>query len=350
MRELNIGNRTVGAGWPTMIVAEIGNCHNGRYDYARQMLDRAAMAGAHMVKVQMRTPSALATADYLDRPFAKCRELGRTQREVREKLELEPDALIRLQDHASACHMGFASSVFDIPALERYIELCPDVIKIASHSITNGPLLEACAATRLPIIASIGGCTWDEEARAIDILQQAPGGLAIMHCVAAYPCPDEHAALGRIAKLKETYPHNAIGYSDHCEGIDIAIAAVGAGADIIEKHVTNARSMLGLDHSISIEFDELEDLVLSIRRIDRATTRPGAKHIERSTRENYHVAIVAACDIPANVPITRDMLTCKQPLGTRGVNFTGLDMAMVVGKTATYVIHEDTAIPRAAIT
>ena len=208
----------VGDGLPTHLIAEIGLNHNGSEELARDMIRAAALSGATFVKFQKRSPADLATAAFLDAPFEKCPAMGRTQREVRERLELPLAVYRRLREYAESLGLVFFASAFDLPSLAFLREAGVTIIKLASHSLTNGPLLQEVARQQLPVIISLGGSTPEEQARAVAHLADNP--LVLLHCVSAYPTPDHMATLDTIAVLRERF-QKPVGFSSHEVGIDI---------------------------------------------------------------------------------------------------------------------------------
>jgi len=341
------GTVEIGDGLPTHLIAEIGLNHNGSEELAREMIYQASLNGASFVKFQKRTPEHLATAAFLDAPFDKCPALGRTQREVRQRLELSLDVYQRLFNYAEHLGLIFFASAFDIPSLHFLLEAGVKIVKIASHSLTNGPLLERVAQLKLPVIASIGGTTAQEQESAIGILRDNP--LVLLHCVSAYPTPDSMATIDSIALLRERY-QVPVGFSSHEVGIDISIAASVLGACMIERHFTLNRAMIGLDQPISLEPSEFAEMAVKIRRLRSARgVAKGMQDAERTAKYAYHVAVCANQPIAAGTVISADMLACKQPLTDPGQFFTGLELGTVIGLTANVDLSADKAIPRAAV-
>ncbi len=341
------GTIEVGDGLPTYLIAEIGLNHNGSEELAKEMIHAAALSGATFVKFQKRSPSDLATAAFLDAPFEKSPALGRTQREVRERLELSKEAYVRLKKYAESLGLIFFSSVFDIPSLEFMRAVGVKIIKIPSHSITNEPLLKRIADGKFSVIASLGGASPAERDRAVDILKKNP--LVLLHCVSAYPTPDTMTNLDTIAHYRDRYGV-PVGFSSHEGGIDISIAASVLGACMIERHFTISRAMVGLDHVISLEPHEFSEMASKVKRLK--TTRGVSTDLlesEKTTRHAYHVAVCTAKPLKAGTKLTRAMLICKQPLSDPTRFFTGMEIGSVVGKKLTVNLSGDTAIPRSSL-
>jgi sialic acid synthase SpsE len=334
----------IGDGLPPRLIAEIGLNHNGSFDLAKELIYQAALAGASFVKFQKRSPADLAMAYFLDAPFDKSPALGKTQREVRERLELSLEEYITLREYAESLGLIFFASAFDIPSLEFLRQAGISIIKVASHSITHGPLLEKIANYKMPVICSFGGTTENERDQAFEILKGNP--LVILHCVSSYPTPDNLIKLDTINYLKERY-EVPIGFSSHEEGIDFSIAATILGASMLERHFTLHRSMVGLDHSISLTPDEFSELAEKIKRllIGRGISQ-GLMPEEEIAKYNYHVAVCASKFIASGQAITAEMITCKQPLHDPKKFFSGLEYNAILGKIALTDIQEDTPIER----
>lgn len=345
---VSIGDVDVGPGLPPLLIAEIGLNHNGSVELAHEHIDAAALSGAAMVKFQKRSPADLATAAFLDAPFPKCPLFGRTQRAVRERLELSIEELGELKAHAHDLGLLFSMSVFDLPSLAVAEKLDLEAIKVASHSITNAPLLDAVAATGRPLIASLGGASWEERDAAVERLQDSP--LVLLHCVSAYPCPDTLVRLDTMDEMRRRYGR-PVGYSGHEEGVDISVAAAVLGAVAIERHFTLNRSMVGLDHILSLEPDEFAALADRVRRCGRARgTVPGLMPEESAARTNYHVSVCTARALPEGHTVQADDLVCKQPAGDTATFFRGLDRDLVIGRTVQRALPADVPIPRDALT
>ena len=341
------GEIQIGDGLPTYLIAEIGLNHNGSEELARDMIKAAAQSGASFVKFQKRSPSNLASAAFLDAPFLKCPLLGTTQREVRERLELSLEAYVRLREYAESLGLGFFASAFDLESVDFLLEAGVKIIKIASHSLTNGPLLKKIADLKLPTIASLGGCTLAEQDLAIEILQSCP--LVIMHCVSSYPTPDGLAKLDTITYLRDRY-ELPVGYSSHEVGIDLSVASSVLGACMIERHFTLDRAMIGLDQPISLEPQEFAEMATKIRRLF------GARGIteslddgEKAAKLAYHVAVRAAVPIKKGQLVDESMIVCKQPLSDPTIYFSGLETDLVVGRICNMDVNADDAIPRSAL-
>ena len=337
----------IGEGLPAYLISEIGLNHNGSEELAREMIYQSALSGATFVKFQKRSPSDLATADFLDAPFEKCPVLGSTQRVVRERLELPLDMYIRLREYAESLGLVFFASAFDLPSLHFLFEAGVNIVKIASHSITNGPLLDELAKRKTPVIVSLGGTTAKERDMAISVLKNNP--MVLLHCVSAYPTPDSLVKIDTIEELKQRYGI-PVGFSSHEVGIDISVAASLLGACMIERHFTLKNSMVGLDHGISLEPEAFSEMANKINRLRQIRGKvEDVQDAEKMAKNAYHVAICAAHKIPKGTVITEDLLVCKQPLTDASIYFTGMEVSVILGSTALVDLDSDKAIPRDSV-
>lgn len=334
----------IGDGLPTHLIAEIGLNHNGSEDLAKEMIHAAALSGASFVKFQKRSPSDLATSSFLDAPFEKCPILGRTQREVRERLELSKDSYKRLKAYAESLGLVFFSSVFDIPSLEFLLDVGVGIIKIPSHSTTNEPLLRRLADLGLPVIVSFGGTSMTERDKVVEILRKNP--LVLFHCVSSYPTKDSMINLDTITYYRDRY-QVPVGFSSHEEGIDASVASLVLGACMIERHFTLQRAMIGLDHGISLEPNEFSEMARKVKRLKvMRGISDKIDESEKAARNSYHVAVCVNKSVAAGTKLTRDMLVCKQPLIDSARFFTGMEIDSVVGKKLMVNLHGDMAIYR----
>ena len=345
--ETKYGKIDIGDNLPVHLISEIGLNHNGSVELAKQMIYQSALSGASMVKFQKRSPKDLATASFLDEPFSKCPVLGSTQREVRERLELSFDEYVELKEYAESLGLIFFATAFDIPSFDFLMRLNVQVMKIASHSITNGLLISKIAKSKIPVICSFGATTSSERDFAVNALKDNP--LIIMHCVSSYPTPDNLVKIDTITHYKNKY-NVPVGFSSHETGIDISVASSLLGACIIERHFTLNRSMIGLDHGISLLPDEFSLMASKINRL--SAIRGVSEDIqfeEKSTKYKYHVAICSNKEFNIGHIISEEDIVCKQPLKDPDIYFTGIETNDILGKKVLVKIERDSQIPRESL-
>ena len=254
MRELTIGNRTIDDSSDAWVIAELGHNHQGNLVTCKQMINAAAEAGAHAVKLQKRHNRGLYTEVAYDRPYTSEHSFGATYGEHRESLEFGADAYRKLDRHADEQGVAFFATPFDHQSADFLAEhtACP-AFKIASSDLVNLPLLEYVAAFQRPVILSTGGGSAMDVDRAVNTIARRNARLAILQCTAEYPVRVEHLNLNVIATYRERYQGCVIGLSSHYSGISDAVVAYVLGARIIEKHLTLDRTMKGSDHAFSLE-------------------------------------------------------------------------------------------------
>ena len=329
----------------TLIIAEAGVNHNGDLEIARELVRRAAAAGADFIKFQtFQTARSISRhapkADYQKQTTGA----SESQYEMVKRLELSEADHLALVDECRRAGIGFFSTAFDRDSHDLLIRLGIDRVKIPSGEITNLPLLRHLTREGLPVILSTGMATLGDIETALDIIQEngtPRDRVTLLHCTSEYPAPMHEVNLRAMVTLGKAFG-TAIGYSDHTEGIEVPIAAVALGATVIEKHFTLDRSMAGPDHLASIDPPQLDAMVAAIRNIERALG-DGVKRPTESERRNVRVArksIVAARPIRAGEIFDEDNLDTKRP----GTGISPLLWDSVMGRAATRDFDADEPI------
>ena len=262
MRQWTLCGRRVADDEPCLVVAEIGNNHQGQVALAHQLIDMAADCGAHAVKLQRRHNVTLYTPALLAQPYDNPVSFGPTYGLHREALELPIADYPALIGHAHERGLAFVCTAFDEASVEDLVRVGVDAIKVASGGITDGPLVRAAAATRLPVILSTGGC---DEGHILLAHTWAPEAV-LLHCTASYPCAFEELNLRYLERLTRLFPETVIGWSGHDNGIAMSMVAYVLGARIIERHITLNHTMKGTDHAFSLERPGLQKLCRDLAR------------------------------------------------------------------------------------
>ena len=328
----------------TLIIAEAGVNHNGCLKRAKEMVAVAAKAGADIVKFQTFSADTLTAASAELADYQKSNTPYKNQRELLKGLELSQDDHYELIDCCKQNQIEFLSTGFDIESI-RFLESCNlKRFKIPSGEITNLPLLREIARLKKPIIVSTGMADLDEIEQALKALKQAGADreqITLLQCTTQYPAPDEEANLRVIPALKEQFGLQ-VGYSDHTSGIDLSIAAVALGAEVIEKHFTLNRELPGPDHQASLLPQELERLIRGIRRVELALGSP-TKQPSPSEMNNK---LVARKSLVAKTPIKQGEKFCLINLTTKrpGTGISPMQWDNVIGKIATRTYHQDELI------
>ena len=261
-----IGRRTVGAGNPVYVIAEIGINHNGDMDVARRLIDVAADAGCDAVKFQKRTPDVCVPADQRD--IERDTPWGRMSYiDYRHRVEFGASDYQLIAAHSAALGLQWFASCWDEPAVDFMEQFDPPCYKLASASVTDGPLLKKLTETGRPIIVSSGMSTMDEVRAAVSAVPV--GQRLVAHSTSTYPCPPDELNLRMIPTLAEEFDA-PIGYSGHEVGLQTTVAAVALGATFVERNVTLDRAMWGSDQAASVEPQGLDRLVRDIRTVEAA--------------------------------------------------------------------------------
>ena len=307
------------------IIAEIGLNHNGSIDIAKECIKNSVIAGCTYLKIQKRSPVDLTEESTLNSKFEKCPAFGSNQLQVRNRHEFTKEQYIELVSYAEKLGALLFTSVFDVPSLNFALDCNCKIIKIASHSNTNIELLKEINNHKLPSIMSTGGASIEEIDIAVDALNNC--NLSLMHCVSAYPTPKNLASLSTIPFLHKRYGI-PVGFSSHENGISQSIAAVALGASMIERHVTLSKTMEGLDHKISLDFDELASLRSHVNNIvGSLTIKKNIFQEEYPSRFNYHVGVYALKNLQKGDELKiGDNIRLRQPAGDFKLNLTGLDV------------------------
>jgi sialic acid synthase SpsE len=324
-----VDRRPVGGDAPTLVVAEIGQNHNGRLDLAEQLVDAAAWAGADAIKTVKRDLSRELTAAARNRRYDSPHAFGDTYGEHREKLELSVETHAALAERARSHGLSFIATVCDVPSAEQLRDVGVDAFKIASRDLNNLPLVAAVARYGRPVILSTGMSSFTEVDAAVAAMRRADCPYAVLQCTSLYPTPDADVHLRSMAGLAERY-RAPIGFSDHTLGTVIATAAVALGAAIIEKHFTLDRKLKGTDHACSAEPEELLTLVDGIRRVEAALGRHDKPLVDGVdvVRRKLGRSLVTRDDLPAGTVLDESMLTLKSP----GDGIAWSDRGVVVGR------------------
>ena len=290
-----------------LLVAEIGNNHEGNYAVACKLVEAAAAAGVHAIKFQ-----TFNTDYYVSRgDEARYRRL--------KSFELTMKQFEQLAVLAHERGLLFLSTPFDLASaagLSRFV----DAFKIASGDVDFFPLIDRVLGYGKPLIVSTGASDMEKVAATVRFVKDRLGArmqedFALLHCVSSYPAPAEEVNLRAMALMKERFGVS-VGFSDHTLGIDAATYAVAAGAEIIEKHFTLDKNYSEFrDHQLSADPDELRLLVERIGGVSRlmGAAEKAIQPSEQASLMLIRRSIVAARDLPAGTTLRRDDLTWLRP-------------------------------------
>ena len=314
MASFDVAGRTVGPGQPCLIVAEVGQTHDGSLGTAHAFIDAIARAGADAIKFQTHIAAAESTPSEPWR--VKFSQQDSTRYEYWKRMEFTEDGWHGLARHARERGLIFLSSPFSLEAVELLVRAGVPAWKIASGEVTNVPMFERIAETGLPILLSSGMSPLDEIDANVYQARRRGQPIAVLQCTTAYPCPPEKVGLNLIPQFRERYGC-PIGLSDHSGSIYTGLAAVTLGIDLLEVHVALTREMFGPDVPASISTAELRQLAEGVRFIERIRDNPVNKDTMAQDmaplRELFTKSVVAAAELPGGTVISRDHLAVKKP-------------------------------------
>ena len=334
-RTLMIGRHRVSAEDPTLLIAEIGNNHQGDVEFAKHLVDLAVDAGADVVKFQLRDMDAL----YRQSGAATGGEdLGAQYTlNLLAKYSLSADDMLRVLDHCRARNIDALCTPWDSPSVKVLADAGVPALKVASADMTNHTLLADMFATGLPLVVSTGMSTEAEIVEAADLLRGSGSPFALLHCQSTYPAPFKDINLRYLRRLAEICD-GPVGYSGHERGFHIPLAAVAMGARIIEKHFTTDRDLEGNDHKVSLLPAEFRQMVSRIRELEESLGSGDARVIstgESMNRVNLAKSLVSTRRIEIGERIARADVTVKSP--GRGLQPNRLDA--LVGRTVRRVVE-----------
>ncbi|MAC18932.1 MAG: N-acetylneuraminate synthase [Phycisphaerae bacterium] len=309
--EVRVGSRRITTSEPPFLIAEIGVNHDGEIERAIELVRAAADAGADAVKFQWfeaerLVGDAAATAGYQRRAGVS------DQKAMLAALELGREELALVVDAAHESGIAAMVTVFSTELVESARTLDWDAWKTASPDLVHRPLLEALAADGRPLFVSTGASDLQEVARTDEWFPSTP--LAFLHCVSAYPTPEDRADLGAMAEIARMTARPC-GYSDHTALETTGGLAVAAGACVLEKHLTWSSAAAGPDHAASIEPEGFARYASFVRRA-HAALGDGVKvvgDLERDVRAVARQSVRAASNLEAGTVISDLDLVVKRP-------------------------------------
>ncbi len=284
MRSFTFGNRRITQDSKPFVIAEIGNNAFVMDDDEKQsrslkvckiLFDRAKANGADAVKLQKRDVKGLFTDKLYNMPYINDNSYGKTYGEHREKLEFTAENWEILTEYAKKIDIPLFSTAFDLESVKFLSQFNFPAWKVASGCLKDTDLIKAMARTGKPMIISTGGGSFADIDRAfVTAIVYAP--VCLLHCIASYPNSADNMNLAVVNKMLERYPETIIGLSDHYPGNLMAEIAYILGARVFEKHFTGNKAWPGPDHALSMDPDDLHNLVHDFEKI-RASVGTGEK-------------------------------------------------------------------------
>ena len=317
MRDIQLGHITLGPNHPPFIIAELSGNHSQQLELAIAMVEAAAKAGAHAIKLQTYTADSM-TLDVASDDFVIKEQdslwHGEKLHALYQKAATPYEWHEILFTKAKALGMLAFSSPFDEAAVDFLADLNVPCYKIASFELTDLPLIRKAASKGKPLIMSTGMASLSEIEQAVNCARAAGcNDIILLKCTSTYPAEACNTNLLTIAHMREAFGCQ-VGLSDHTAGIGVSVAAVALGATVIEKHFVLDRSAGGVDAAFSLEPAELGLLVSETARAKLALgqIRYGGTQAEEKSKQ-YRRSIYVATDIAKGEPLTRDNLRIVRP-------------------------------------
>ena len=340
--KINIQGRLIGEDYPPFVIAEIGINHNGDFKKAKRMVREAYDSGAECVKFQCHI-----IEDEMIKNDVVPSNAKESIWEMMKRCSFSGEENLELKKYVEELGMIYLSTPFSRAAADRLQKMSVSAYKIGSGECNNYPLVKHIASFGRPVILSTGMNDIESISKSVDILKKANIDYALLHCTSMYPTPYNKVRLKAINEMKKFFPNVVLGLSDHSLGNYTCFAAIPLGASILEKHFTADKNWPGSDVPISIDPDELKDLIKGSRAIHKALE--GRKTIleeEEGTIKFAYACIVTIQDIKKGEVFTSDNIWVKRP-GTGEMKADEYDM--VLGKESMQNIEKNTQLKRSMI-
>ncbi|MFX0204497.1 MAG: N-acetylneuraminate synthase family protein [Candidatus Hodarchaeota archaeon] len=342
MNEILLSGRRIGDAYPPLVVAEIGINHEGDFNKAIQMIDAAAEVGCECVKFQTHViedemiPNDVVPGNATESIW-----------EIMSRCALTAEEEAKLKKYTESKNMIFLSTPFSRAAAIQLEKLDVAAYKIGSGECNNYPLVEHIAQYGKPVILSTGMNSLESISKSVDILRNYNIPYALLHCTSIYPTPNHLVRLGALKELKKAFPDAVLGLSDHSTSNYPCLGAVALGARILERHFTFDKTWPGPDVPISMDPNELKELIEGSQAIHQALG--GTKTIlneEKSTIDFAYACVVSIRDIKEGEPFSEDNIWVKRP-GTGEIKAEYYPD--LLGKTAKMTIKKDEQIKWAQV-
>ncbi|AKL86661.1 pseudaminic acid synthase [Bacillus atrophaeus] len=334
MNQINIDRKSIGPHHPPFIIAEMSGNHNQSLERAFKIIEAAAKAGAHALKIQTYTADTM-TLNMNTKDFTiednNSLWSGSTLYTLYQQAYTPWEWHKPIFDKCRELGMIPLSTPFDESAVDFLEDLGVPIYKIASFENTDIPLIKKVAATGKPIIISTGMATVAEIDETIRAAKEAGcKELILLKCTSTYPASPENTNISTIPHMKELF-NCQVGLSDHTMGTGVAVASVALGATVIEKHFTLSRADGGVDSAFSLEPHELKELVIETERawqaLGQITYGPTDK--EKASLK-FRRSIYVKKDIKAGEIFTKENIKVVRP----GYGLEPKYFDLIIGRTA----------------
>jgi len=330
MRKIRIGERWIGEGEPTYIIAEIGSNFDGSLEQAKRLVDLAKEVEADAVKFQSFLPDKIIAKKGFESKTSFQATWEKPVYEVYCEATLPREWHQKIAEYCHKKDIHFFSSPYDREAADLLSDIGVPAFKIGSGDITFLSLMEYIAKKGKPIILGTGASSMGEVEEAVNTIRAAGNqDIVLLQCITNYPSPFEHANIRAMVTLREAFQVPA-GYSDHTPGSTVPLGAVALGACVIEKHFTFDKTRTGPDHPFAMDVSEMATMIRDIRLLEAALGSP-IKQLTPAEAETVILqrrSLFAKVDIPADTTITTDMIEPLRP----AIGITPQYIHLVTGK------------------
>lgn len=311
---LTIGDKTVGASAPCLIIAEIAQAHDGSLGFAHAFIDATADSGADAIKFQTHIAEHEST---LDEPWrVQFSPQDKTRFDYWRRMSFLPEQWYGLVNHARERGLIFLSSPFSLPAVELLEKLDVSAWKVASGEICSNFMLDSIAKTGKPLLISTGMSSCSEIDAVVEYVSKHGSPFSVFQCTSQYPTSLEKVGLNVIHYFRERYGV-PVGLSDHSGSVFPGLAAIAQGVDLLEMHVTFDKKMFGPDVSSSLTFDELRHIVDAKNAFHLMINSPVEKDTIaqelKASRAIFSHSIAPVRELKAGTKLAKNMLTFKKP-------------------------------------
>jgi len=331
----NISNFEIGSG-RVFVIAEIGNNHNGSFQRAKEMIDKAQATGADCVKFQMRHLDQVYRKSSIDKSGD---DLGTEYViDLLNRFELSVEEHRELSEYCKKIGILYLCTPWDSKSVDVLESFGVPAYKVSSADLTNLPLIDLLAKTQKPLILSTGMSTQEEIEATVSFLNKRSTQYVLLHCNSTYPAPLHDINLRWMNALHLIHP--LVGYSGHERGINVSIAAVSLGACVIERHFTLDRTMEGPDHAASLVLSEFTRMVEGIREIEQAMGQGNERRLsqgEMINRENLGKSLVAASPLLRGTVLTPEHIKVRSP----GQGLSPQLYEKLIGRTLSHDMREE---------
>lgn len=338
MKKVKIGDRWVGEGEPTYIIAEIGSNFDGSLEQAKKLVDLAKEAGADAAKFQSFLPDKIIAKEGFQTKTSFQARWEKPVYEVYKEAMFPREWHKEIADYCQQKGIHFFSSPYDKEAVDLLDEIGVPAFKIGSGDIDFLSLMDYIARKGKPVILATGASSMGEIKEAVNTIRAAGNqDIILLQCVTSYPSPHEVANIRAMVTLREAF-QVPVGYSDHASGSIVPLGAVALGACVIEKHFTFDKTRKGPDHPHALDVPEMTDMVRDIRLMETALGSP-VKQLTPAETETVIIqrrSLFAKKDIPAGTAITGDMIELLRP----AIGILPKDENLVIGRRAKVAISK----------